>query len=82
METGSFYISKKELLLSNNNRLGKKIVPYVMDFITNFEIDTLEDVEIVKWAMKKYLNYKEKTQSSTELTQGFERDFCWPSRGL
>lgn len=53
-ETGSFYITKKDLLLAKNNRLGKKIVPYVMDFITNFEIDTLNDIDIVEWAMKKY----------------------------
>ena len=54
IETGSIYITKKELLLSENNRLGRTIVPYVMNFLTNFEIDTIDDIEIIEWALKKY----------------------------
>ena len=54
IETGSFYITNKNLLLTENNRLGKKIIPYVMNFLTNFEIDTIDDIAIVEWALKKY----------------------------
>ena len=54
LETGSFYITKREILHRYNNRLGGKIVPYEMNFLTNFEIDVPEDINIVEWAFKKY----------------------------
>lgn len=54
METGSIYITNKNLLNKTSNRLGGKIIPFIMDFITNFEIDTIDDVEIVEWALTKY----------------------------
>lgn len=54
LETGSLYITKTNILKNLNNRLGGKIIPFVMDFITNFEIDTLDDVKLVEWAIKNY----------------------------
>ena len=54
LETGSIYITKKTILLDTKNRLGGKIVPFVMDYITNFEIDDLLDTKIVEWAIKNY----------------------------
>ena len=54
METGSIYITEKNYLVKTHNRLGGKIVPFVMDYITNFELDDIEDVEILEWAMGEY----------------------------
>ena len=54
LETGSFYITKRDILCKYDNRLGGKIVPYEMNFLTNFEIDVSEDITVVEWAFKKY----------------------------
>ena len=54
LETGSFYITKRDVLYKYNNRLGGKIVPFEMNFLTNFEIDVAEDITVVEWAFKKY----------------------------
>ena len=47
VENGSFYIFKPEVL-KTGNRLGGKIGVYLMDFWQSSEIDSPEDVEIVK----------------------------------
>ena len=47
-ENGSFYIFKPEVIEKENNRLGGKIGIYLMDFWQSFEIDNLEDYELVK----------------------------------
>ena len=52
LETGSFYITKRDVLCRDNNRLGGKIIPYEMNFLTNFEIDVAEDITVVEWALK------------------------------
>ena len=54
METGSIYITEKEYLLKTRNRLGGKIIPFIMNYITNFELDNIEDIKIIEWAMKEY----------------------------
>ncbi len=54
METGSIYITEKEYLSKTRNRLGGKIIPFIMNYITNFELDTIEDIRIIEWAMKEY----------------------------
>ncbi len=54
METGSIYITNINNLIKTKNRLGQKIVPFIMDEITNFEIDDINDIDIVKWAIRKY----------------------------
>ncbi len=54
LETGSLYITKTDILKNLKNRLGGKIIPFVMDFITNFEIDNLDDIRLVEWAIKNY----------------------------
>ena len=53
METGSIYITKK-LLDKRRNRLGDKITPYVMNYLTNFEVDDIEDIKIIEWAIDEY----------------------------
>ena len=51
METGS--ILQKKLLIKTRNRLGGIIIPYVMNYLTNFELE-IEDIKIIEWAMEKY----------------------------
>ncbi len=47
VENGSFYLFKPEVLASGN-RLGGSIGAYIMEFWQTFEIDSLEDLELVK----------------------------------
>lgn len=48
VENGSFYIFKPNILFSTGNRLGGKIGIFLMDFWQSFEIDSMDDLEIVK----------------------------------
>lgn len=48
VENGSFYIFKPDIFFSTGNRLGGKIGIFLMDFWQSFEIDTLDDLELVK----------------------------------
>ena len=54
LENGSFYIFNKKKFLKNKNRLFGKIGVYPMSKIQSFQIDDLEDLEIVN-SLKKYL---------------------------
>ena len=54
-ENGSFYICKPEILIKQNNRLGGKISKYIMKQWQQFEIDTIEDIEICETMYNKYL---------------------------
>lgn len=54
METGSIYITEKNHLIKTRNRLGGIITPYVMNYLTNFELDEIEDIKIIEWAMEEY----------------------------
>ncbi|MHA1252132.1 MAG: cytidylyltransferase domain-containing protein, partial [Candidatus Helarchaeota archaeon] len=51
-ENGSIYITKKELLLKENNRLGGKIIFYKMPKWMSFEIDNNFDFQLVEWILK------------------------------
>ena len=52
-ENGSFYITSKEVLMEEKCRLGGKIVMYVMDFWSAFEIDDENDLILIQWIMKQ-----------------------------
>ncbi len=57
LENGSIYIFKPDILKMYNNRLGGKIVTYIMDFWKSYEIDSLEDKDLCEWYFKnKQLN--------------------------
>ena len=47
VENGSFYIFRPSII-SKGNRLGGDIGIYIMDFWQSFEIDTMDDLELVK----------------------------------
>jgi len=53
LENGSIYIFKPEVLAKYNNRLGGKISMYIMDYWKSFDIDTIEDIEICEYFMRK-----------------------------
>jgi N-acylneuraminate cytidylyltransferase len=52
-ENGSIYIFRPSILVNLNNRLGGKIVAYEMDYWSSFQIDTLADVELINWIIRK-----------------------------
>jgi len=52
VENGSIYITKKEILLKEKNRLGGKILTYLMPRWMSFEIDEQFDFELVEYLLK------------------------------
>jgi len=52
IETGSFYMFRTEIIEKYNNRLGGRVRIYLQDLWQMFEIDTLEDLELVKFLFK------------------------------
>jgi len=57
VENGSIYITKSEILLKKKNRLGGKIIFYVMPDWASFEIDTPFDFELVEYIANKKFPY-------------------------
>ncbi len=56
VENGSIYITKKEILINEKNRLGGKILMYKMPKWMSFEIDKIFDFELIEWLLtSKYL---------------------------
>ncbi len=54
LENGSIYIFKSEILMKYKNRLGGKIGMYEMPFDRSYEIDSMDDIEMCSYFMKKY----------------------------
>ena len=54
VENGSIYIFKPQILKSTNNRLGGKISIYEMEFWQTWEIDTISEIDLIEFYMKKY----------------------------
>jgi CMP-N,N'-diacetyllegionaminic acid synthase len=52
IENGSIYIFKPKILFEENNRLGGKIGVYEMDFWQSWEIDTIEEIDLIEFYMK------------------------------
>ena len=47
IENGSIYITKKKIFKKYKNRFGGKIISYMMDSWSIFEVDSKKDFEIV-----------------------------------
>ena len=54
IENGSIYIFKPEILNSHNNRLGGKIIAYKIQIWQTWEIDTIHEIDLIEFYMKKY----------------------------
>ena len=54
IENGSIYIFEPEILDKHNNRLGGKIITYEMQFWQTWEIDTIHEIDLIEFYMKKY----------------------------
>ena len=52
IETGSFYITRPQLLRETRNRLGGRIGVWPVPFWKNFEIDSIEDLHLCGQLMK------------------------------
>lgn len=57
LENGSIYIFKPRIIRTLKNRLGGKIGMYEMPLERSYEIDSIQDIEICSYFMKKH--YKE-----------------------
>jgi N-acylneuraminate cytidylyltransferase len=53
IENGSIYIFTPEVLKRHGNRIGEKLAAYTMEFWQTWEIDTIEEVDLVEYYMKK-----------------------------
>jgi YrbI family 3-deoxy-D-manno-octulosonate 8-phosphate phosphatase len=52
-ENGSIYIFKPSVLKKYNNRLGGKIAIHEMDYLSSFQIDDPEHVDLIGWVMSR-----------------------------
>ncbi|NTU68527.1 MAG: acylneuraminate cytidylyltransferase family protein [Chlorobiaceae bacterium] len=53
IENGSIYIFTPEVLKRYGNRIGQKLTAYTMEFWQTWEIDTIEEVDLVEYYLKK-----------------------------
>ena len=53
IENGSIYIFTPDVLERHGNRIGEKLAAYTMEFWQTWEIDTIEEVDLVEYYMKK-----------------------------
>ncbi|NMW18650.1 MAG: acylneuraminate cytidylyltransferase family protein [Chlorobiaceae bacterium] len=53
IENGSIYIFKPETLTVFGNRIGEKLSAYEMEFWQTWEIDTLEEIDLIEYYINK-----------------------------
>jgi N-acylneuraminate cytidylyltransferase len=53
IENGSIYIFTPEVLRRYSNRIGEKLVAYPMEFWQTWEIDTIEEIDLIEFYMQK-----------------------------
>ncbi|NTV05812.1 MAG: acylneuraminate cytidylyltransferase family protein [Chlorobiaceae bacterium] len=53
IENGSIYIFKPEILTTFNNRIGEKLSAYEMEFWQTWEIDTVEEIDLIEYYLYK-----------------------------
>ena len=56
-ENGSIYIFKTQIIKKSKNRLDGKIIIYEMGFWSSFQVDSLEDLELMEWIIKNKVKY-------------------------
>lgn len=67
IENGSFYIFKPEVLLTENNRLGGKIVYYEQGLRESIQIDEPEDIELVEALLRQVSKVKTANYDLTKI---------------
>lgn len=53
IENGSIYLVTPEALRTHGNRIGRKLSVYEMEFWQTWEIDTLEEIDLIEFYMFK-----------------------------
>ncbi|MEI6847097.1 MAG: acylneuraminate cytidylyltransferase family protein [Chlorobiaceae bacterium] len=53
IENGSIYIFTPETLRTYNNRIGAKLTAYQMEFWQTWEIDTIEEIDLIEYYLYK-----------------------------
>jgi N-acylneuraminate cytidylyltransferase len=53
IENGSIYILNPDLLRTLGNRIGEKLTVYEMDFWQTWEVDTIDEIDLVEFYMFK-----------------------------
>ncbi|MBN1278831.1 MAG: acylneuraminate cytidylyltransferase family protein [Chlorobiaceae bacterium] len=53
IENGSIYLVTPEVLRSCGNRIGRKLSVYEMEFWQTWEIDTIEEIDLIEYYMYK-----------------------------
>lgn len=53
IENGSIYIFTPEVLVRHANRIGDRLVAYQMEFWQTWEIDTIEEIDLIEYYMNK-----------------------------
>lgn len=66
LENGSIYIFKTHVLQQYKNRLGGKMGMYEMPFEHSYEIDSLKDIGICEYFMKRMMEGEENEKSVYE----------------
>lgn len=54
IENGSIYIFKPGVLKKYNNRLGGEITIYEMEFWQTWEIDSIDEIDLIEYYLMKY----------------------------
>ncbi len=65
IENGSIYIFKPEILVTFGNRIGQKLSAYEMEFWQTWEIDTIEEIDLIEYYLyKKNLDIQDANQQN------------------
>jgi CMP-N,N'-diacetyllegionaminic acid synthase len=65
IENGSIYIFKPEVLTAFCNRIGQKLSAYEMEFWQTWEIDTIEEIDLIEYYLyKKNLGIRDAHQQN------------------
>ena len=67
VENGSIYIFKANIIRKYNNRIGGKLSLYEMEFWQTWEIDNLEDIELVEFYLNNKINRVDRRINNIDL---------------